>query len=57
MINAVGNIAGFFGPVLFGYLSTKTGSFQSGLIMILATSLAGALLILAVPKQAPVSVI
>jgi nitrate/nitrite transporter NarK len=56
MINAVGNVAGFFGPVLFGYLSSKTGSFQSGLIMIFATSLAGSLLVLAVPKRAAVKV-
>jgi hypothetical protein len=27
MINAVGSIAGFAGPYLFGYLNTQTGSF------------------------------
>jgi ACS family tartrate transporter-like MFS transporter len=51
MINAVGNIAGFAGPYLFGYLSTKTGSFTSGLLVILATTFAGGFLVLSVPKR------
>ena len=31
MINAVGSVAGFAGPYLFGYLNTRTGSFSYGL--------------------------
>jgi ACS family tartrate transporter-like MFS transporter len=53
MINAVGNIAGFVGPYLFGYLSTKTGSFTSGLLVVLATTVAGGLLVLSVPRRTP----
>jgi sugar phosphate permease len=52
MINAVGSIPGFFGPYLFGYLSTKTGSFAPGLAVLLCTALAGGLIILSVPHRA-----
>jgi ACS family tartrate transporter-like MFS transporter len=30
-INSFGNLGGFFGPYLFGYLKTATGSYESGL--------------------------
>lgn len=52
MINAVGSIPGFLGPYLFGYLSTKTGSFTLGLAVLVCTSLAGGLIILCVPGRA-----
>ena len=50
MINAIGSIPGFFGPYLFGYLSTKTGSFTPGLAVLVCTALAGGLLIFCVPS-------
>jgi MFS transporter, ACS family, tartrate transporter len=55
MINAVGSVAGFAGPYLFGYLNTKFGSFSYGLSVLAFTSLAAGLLVLRVPKrnQAP----
>lgn len=52
MINAVGSVAGFAGPYLFGYLNTRTGSLTSGLVVLMVSSLAGALLILCTPKTA-----
>jgi ACS family tartrate transporter-like MFS transporter len=52
MINAVGSIAGFAGPYLFGYLNTRTGSFSYGLGMIMVTALSGGLLMLRTPKSA-----
>ncbi len=52
MINAVGSIAGFAGPYLFGYINTKSGSFTYGLAMLAATTIAGGLLVLAVPNRA-----
>jgi ACS family tartrate transporter-like MFS transporter len=52
-INAVGSIAGFAGPYLFGYLNTRTGSFSTGLTLMIVSSLAAALLILRIPKTAP----
>jgi hypothetical protein len=46
MINAIGSIPGFAGPYLFGYLSTKTGSFVIGLTVLMVTALAGELVVL-----------
>ena len=52
MINAVGGLAGFAGPYLFGYINTKSGSFTYGLAMLAATTIVGGLLVLAVPNRA-----
>jgi len=52
MINAVGSIAGFAGPYLFGYLNGRTGSFVAGLGVMIVSALAGGLLILSTPKTA-----
>jgi MFS-type transporter involved in bile tolerance (Atg22 family) len=50
MINAVGSVAGFAGPQLFGYLNTRTGSFLYGLALTMVCALAGGLLILCTPR-------
>jgi len=52
MINAVGSVAGFAGPYLFGYLNTRTGSLTSGLVVLMFAALAGGLLILFTPRGA-----
>ncbi len=52
LINSVGNVAGFAGPYLFGYLNTRTGSFSSGLALMMVSALAAALMILRIPKTA-----
>jgi ACS family tartrate transporter-like MFS transporter len=52
-INAVGSVAGFTGPFLFGYLNTRTGSFVAGLGVMLAAAVGGGLLILLAPRTAP----
>jgi MFS-type transporter involved in bile tolerance (Atg22 family) len=44
-------IPGFVGPDLLGYLSTKTGSFTSGLAVLVYTALAGGLLIFCIPRR------
>jgi MFS-type transporter involved in bile tolerance (Atg22 family) len=46
MINAFGSVAGFTGPYLFGCLNTRTGSLSYGLVVMMVSSLAGALLML-----------
>jgi ACS family tartrate transporter-like MFS transporter len=51
MIDAVGSIAGFSGPYLFGYINTKSGSFTYGLAMLAATTIAGGLLVLAAKES------
>ena len=52
MINAVGSIAGFVGPYLFGYLNGKLGSFSYGLTVLTVAELAGAVLIVFTPRTA-----
>lgn len=51
MINAIGSISGFAGPYLFGYLSTKSGSFGTGLTVLMVTALTGGLIVLYAPKK------
>jgi ACS family tartrate transporter-like MFS transporter len=53
MINALGSIAGFAGPYVFGYLRTQTGSYSSGLALMIVSALAGGFLILCTPKKVP----
>jgi ACS family tartrate transporter-like MFS transporter len=52
MINAVGSVAGFAGPYLFGYLNTRMGSSSYGLAVITVSAVAGGLLMLRTPKSA-----
>ena len=52
MINAVGSVAGFAGPYLFGYLNSRTGSLSSGLGVLMVASLAAVALTLCTPRNA-----
>ena len=52
MINAVGSVAGFAGPYLFGYLNTRTGSLSYGLDVMMVSSLSGVLLMLRTRRSA-----
>jgi ACS family tartrate transporter-like MFS transporter len=45
MINAIGNLGGFVGPLLMGYLVTKTGSFTTGLGWLLANLVVAGILV------------
>lgn len=49
LINSVGNLAGFVGPYLIGYLKDLTHSTQSGMYMLAGTLVIGAILVLRVP--------
>jgi len=51
MINAVGSVAGFAGPYLFGYLNTETGSFSFGLALMMLSAVSGGMLILCTPES------
>ncbi|MGA8273263.1 MAG: MFS transporter [Candidatus Sulfotelmatobacter sp.] len=46
LINSVGNLGGFAGPFIMGYLVTTSGSFTSGLVWLLVNLLAAGFLIL-----------
>lgn len=47
----LGNLGGFFGPWLFGYLRTVTGSYQTGLFVLSACMIAAGLLATAIPSS------
>jgi MFS transporter, ACS family, tartrate transporter len=50
LINAVASVAGFAAPYLLGYLSSRTGSFDSGMLAVAAAAVACALLIFLIPR-------
>jgi ACS family tartrate transporter-like MFS transporter len=45
LINAVGNIGGFAGPYVLGYVRGRTGSFSAGLLVLAASLVATAVLV------------
>jgi len=54
LINAVGNLGGFVGPLVMGYLAGRTHSFAAGLLYLVASLFVSGLLMLAVgAKQHP----
>jgi nitrate/nitrite transporter NarK len=54
LINSVGNLGGFVGPYIVGYLNNVTGSFYGGIIYLSCSALAAALFILAVRHTASI---
>jgi ACS family tartrate transporter-like MFS transporter len=46
LINSFGNLGGFVGPYVVGYLSKKTGSYFSGILYLSASALVASMLIL-----------
>jgi ACS family tartrate transporter-like MFS transporter len=56
LINSVGNLGGFVGPYIVGYLSKKTGSYVGGVLYLSASALVASMLILSLraTRQTPV---
>ena len=54
LINAVGNLGGFAGPMVMGYLLGRTHSFSAGLLYLVASLFASGLLMLAVGRQSSI---
>src|ERR1700756_4956828 len=52
LINAVGNLGGFVGPMVMGYLAHRTHSFSAALLYLVASLFASGILMLAVGRQA-----
>jgi MFS transporter, ACS family, tartrate transporter len=50
-INAVGSVAGFAGPYLFGYLNTRTGSFSAGIATLMGFAALGGLMLGFAPRK------
>ena len=52
MINAVGNLGGYFGPFIVGWIRDSTGSFEAGLYFLAACSLMCAVITLFAARAA-----
>ncbi len=50
LINSIGNLGGFIGPSIVGYLKTDTGSYNPGSVFMVASLLIAAFLILTLKK-------
>ncbi len=53
MINSIGNLGGFLGPTVMGYVQDTTGSYVNGLYVLTFTSIASAMLIAVLPLRQP----
>ena len=54
LINSIGNLGGFLGPYVIGYLSDLTGGFTAGLLYLVGAGFLGGLLVLSLrPEKAP----
>ena len=51
LINALGNLGGFAGPFILGYLATRTGSFVPGLAWLVGSMCIGGILVLCLRTQ------
>jgi nitrate/nitrite transporter NarK len=50
-VNSIGCLAGFASPYIMGWLKGKFGSYTGGLMVIAASLVLGAMLILSVPRE------
>jgi sugar phosphate permease len=55
LINAIGNLGGFFGPFIFGFLKSQTNSFMTGMIFLIIAQLVAVVLLLMVRYERPVT--
>jgi MFS transporter, ACS family, tartrate transporter len=46
VINSIGNLSGYFGPQVIGYIKDQTGSFTGGLLVIAGTAVVGIAIVL-----------
>lgn len=51
IINSIGNLAGFFGPFVMGWLREATGSFASGLLAVAACAVLAMIVVLILPHE------
>lgn len=49
VMSCIANVAGFVGPILFGYLHTRTGSLSYGYATLIASGIASAILMVVIP--------
>jgi ACS family tartrate transporter-like MFS transporter len=53
LINSVGNLGGFAGPYIMGWVKDATGSFKAGLYVLAGFGIAAAIVALMVVRSAP----
>ena len=53
LINAIGNLGGFFGPTMMGWLRDATGGYSGGLLVLAAALIVEAVLVAALRLPAP----
>lgn len=51
LINALGNLGGFFGPFIVGFLTTQFNSIYVGTYFVIVTMIVGALIAMSLPKK------
>jgi MFS transporter, ACS family, tartrate transporter len=51
LINSIGNLGGFLGPYVIGYLSDRTGGFTAGLLYLVGAGFLGGLLVLSLRPE------
>jgi nitrate/nitrite transporter NarK len=51
MINAIGNLGGFVGPYLMGYLTKTTHSFSAGVIFLASAAFVAACIVISLPVR------
>ncbi|HZC65181.1 MAG TPA: MFS transporter, partial [Candidatus Dormibacteraeota bacterium] len=51
LINSVGNLGGFVGPSMIGFISQRTGSLYGGLAFAGASMIFSAMLVMLLPKK------
>ncbi|MFN9346682.1 MAG: MFS transporter, partial [Planctomycetota bacterium] len=57
LINSIGNLGGFLGPTVIGYVKDNFGSYEYGLIFLMATSMISASLIAIMPLRKPMEAV
>ena len=59
LINAIGNLGGFFGPTMMGWLRDMSGGYNGGLLVLASALILEAVLVAALrlPGQRPASVV
>jgi ACS family tartrate transporter-like MFS transporter len=46
LINSVGNLGGFVGPYMIGFLTDRTGTYAAGIYYLMASGVLGGMLVL-----------
>jgi ACS family tartrate transporter-like MFS transporter len=51
LVNSVGNVGGFIGPILVGWIRDSTGQFAPGLLTLAGILIFGAIIALVMPRS------